>query len=74
MSAARYPLSRIRTPRRGVTMIELAVALSVITGLAFVSVRISNMTLSEPRPVAAGTTLRSGAGPVALKEGGAKMP
>jgi hypothetical protein len=55
-------------------MIEFAVALSVITGLAFVSVRISNMALSEPRSQAAGTMLRPGTGPVALNDGGAKTP
>jgi hypothetical protein len=45
MYATGYPLSRIRTRRP--SMIELAIGLAVIGGLAFVTIRIKNM----PPPV-----------------------
>ena len=48
MSATGYPLSRIQTRRP--SMIELLLALSVIAGLAFVTLRVKNMTPPEPRP------------------------
>jgi hypothetical protein len=47
MAATGYPIRRIRTRRP--SMIELALALSVIAGLAFVSLRVKNMTPAETR-------------------------
>jgi hypothetical protein len=45
MAAMGYPMRRIRTRRP--SMIELALAVSVIAGLAFVSLRVKNMTPAE---------------------------
>lgn len=47
MAATGYPMRRIRTRRP--SMIELALALAVIAGLAFVSMRVKNMTPAETR-------------------------
>jgi hypothetical protein len=47
MAATGYPIRRIRTRRP--SMIELSLALTVIAGLAFVTMRVKNMTPAEIR-------------------------
>jgi hypothetical protein len=47
MAATGYPLRRLRNRRP--SAIELALALSVIAGLAFVSIRVKNMAPHEAR-------------------------
>jgi hypothetical protein len=49
MVASRYPIRRTQSGRHGLHILEGVFALSVIAGLAFVTVRIMNMPeLSNP--------------------------
>jgi hypothetical protein len=50
MGAPRYPIRHFRTSRRGISREECLLALSVIVGLMFVSVRIMNMREPAPMP------------------------
>jgi prepilin-type N-terminal cleavage/methylation domain-containing protein len=49
MATASYPIRSARTHRRGLTLIEFVLAVSVMGGLAFVSFRIMNMTVPQSR-------------------------
>jgi hypothetical protein len=63
MAAASYPIRRVRPLRRGLSLIEFALALAVIGGLTFVTFRVKNMEVSRAnaqtatKPVS-GATLR----------------
>jgi hypothetical protein len=47
MAAARYPVPRTRPLRRGLSFIEFVLAVSVMGGLAFVTVRMQKMADAE---------------------------
>ena len=47
MAAARYPIPRTRPLRRGLSFIEFVLAVSVMGGLAYVTVRMKNMAVPE---------------------------
>jgi hypothetical protein len=55
MAAPRYPIRHFRTGRSGISVEEGLLALSVIIGLMFVSVRIMNMGEPASMPQADGT-------------------
>jgi hypothetical protein len=72
MSVTGYPLRRIRTRRP--SKVELALAVSVIAGLAFVTMRVKNMappvqTVEHPIPI-----VRADTTPVVPDAGGSKTP
>jgi hypothetical protein len=63
MAAASYPIRRVRPLRRGLSLIEFALAVAVIGGLTFVTFRVKNMEISRAdaqsaAKTAAGATLR----------------
>lgn len=77
MAAQWYPNRRMRTGRRGFPVEECLLALSVIIGLVFVSVRIMNM----PVPVAVAQTdatasvvVKTETPPLAADAAGTKTP
>ena len=55
MAAPPYPGNRLRTGRRGVSLIECVLALSVIFGFMFVTVRVMSFGLPTSSSHAAGT-------------------
>jgi hypothetical protein len=55
MAAPRYPGNSIRTGRRGLPIVECVLALSVIVGLVFVTVRVMNGGLQAPLTQTAAT-------------------
>ncbi len=54
MAAPLFPGNRSRTGRRGVSVIECALAVSVILGLMFVTVRVMN--IGSPAPLVQAAT------------------
>jgi hypothetical protein len=72
MYATGYPLRRLRTRRP--SKVELALALSVIAGLAFVTMRVKNMgppaqTVEQSTPIARADTT-----PLVPDAGASKTP
>jgi len=49
MAAPRYPGTISHSGWRGLTIVEIALAMSVIAGLMFVTVRVQSMGSSEPK-------------------------
>jgi hypothetical protein len=81
MYATGYPLSRLRTRRP--SMIELAIGVAVIAGLAFVTIRIKNMppppaqTIAQSAPAVLADTnpaVRADANPPVPAAGETKTP
>ncbi len=67
MVAARYPIRRTGSGRQGLHILEGVFALSVIAGLAFVTVRVMNMPESSTQAAASISDLdKTGASSPAL--------
>jgi hypothetical protein len=72
MHATGYPLRRLRT--RPPSMIELALGLTVIAGLAFVTIRIKNMPPPAQTVEQSIATVRADTTPPVLSAGENKTP
>jgi hypothetical protein len=72
MYATGYPLRRLRTRRP--SKVELALALSVIAGLAFVTMRVKNMALLTPTVEQSVPVARADTTPPAPDAGPSKTP